>query len=150
MQTLHRQLSVPADRFEVVVEDVTFTVELQCALALCIHDALAEAGALLHLRLIMRGATPVDVTDSTLATELLMLDRCVQALRTSAPTARNLQARIVGHLPAGAASSACAPMLTLMRHFLADVNIAEVAADIGTGPPRKLRFRPCMGALQIS
>jgi chemotaxis receptor (MCP) glutamine deamidase CheD len=150
MNTSHRQLSVPPDRFEVVAEDVVFTVELQSALALCIYDALDEAGALLHLRVIVRGTKPVDVTDTTLATELLLLDRCVQLLRESAPAARNLQAKIVAHLPAGAASeAACDSVLTLVRHFLADVNIEEVSADIGSGAPRTLQFRPSMGWLQI-
>jgi chemotaxis receptor (MCP) glutamine deamidase CheD len=150
MQTPHRQVSVPPDRFEVVADDVVFTVDLQSALALCIYDALDEAGALLHLRFIMRGAKPVDVTDTTLATELLLLDRCVQTLRETAPAARNLQAKIVAHLPAGAASEgACDSVLTLLRHFLADVNIEEVSADIGSGAARALQFRPSMGWLQI-
>jgi chemotaxis receptor (MCP) glutamine deamidase CheD len=150
MKMPHRQVSVPPDRFEVVADDVVFTVELQSALALCIYDALDEAGALLHLRLIMRGAKPVDVTDTTLATELLLLDRCVQTLRETAPAARNLQAKIVAHLPAGAASEgACDSVLTLLRHFLADVNIEEVSADIGSGAARALQFRPSMGWLQI-
>jgi chemotaxis receptor (MCP) glutamine deamidase CheD len=150
MKTPHRQVSVPPDRFEVVADDVVFTVDLQSALALCIYDALDEAGALLHLRFIMRGAQPVDVTDTTLATELLLLDRCVQTLREAAPAARNLQAKIVAHLPAGAESAgACDSVLTLVRHFLTDVNIEEVSADIGSGAPRRLQFRPSMGWLKI-
>jgi chemotaxis receptor (MCP) glutamine deamidase CheD len=150
MKTPHRQVSVPPDHFEVVADDVVFTVDLQSALALCIYDALDEAGALLHLRFIMRGAHPVDVTDTTLATELLLLDRCVQTLRETAPAARNLQAKIVAHLPAGAESAgACDSVLTLVRHFLADVNIEEVSADIGSGAPRTLQFRPSMGWLKI-
>jgi chemotaxis receptor (MCP) glutamine deamidase CheD len=146
----HRQVNVPPDRFEVVADDVVFTVDLQSALALCIYDTLEEAGALLHLRVIMRGAKPVDATDTTLATELLLLDRCVQTLREIAPAARNLQAKIVAHLPAGTASAgACESVLTLVRHFLADVNIEEVSADIGSGAARTLQFRPSMGWLQI-
>jgi chemotaxis receptor (MCP) glutamine deamidase CheD len=150
MKTPHRQVSVPPDRFEVVADDAVFTVDLQSALAVCIYDAVHEAGALLHLRFIMRGAKPVDVTDTTLATELLLLDRCVQSLRETAPAARNLQAKIVAHLPAGAErDGACDSVLTLVRHFLADVNIVEISADISAGAPRLLHFRPSMGWLQI-
>jgi chemotaxis receptor (MCP) glutamine deamidase CheD len=152
METLHRQVSVPPDRFEVVPDDVVFTVELYSALAICIYDAVDEAGALLHLRIITRGVQPTEATDTTLATELLLLDRCVEALREIAPDARALQAKIAAQLPVGAShQQACDSVLTLVRHFLADVDIAEVSADIAASAvPRKLRFRPSMGTLQIS
>ena len=65
---------------------------------MCVYDAKVEAGALLHLRSIVRTAKPIDVTDTTLATELLLLDRCLESLREAAPTARHLQARIVVHV----------------------------------------------------
>lgn len=150
METRHRQVSVPPDRFEVVADDAVFTADLQSALALCIYDAVDEAGALLHLRFITRGALPLDVTDTTLATELLLLDRCVQTLREIAPGARAMQAKIAAHLPEGEIyRRSCDSVLTLVRHFLADVDIVEVSADIAAGAPRTVRFRPSMGSLQI-
>jgi chemotaxis receptor (MCP) glutamine deamidase CheD len=150
METRYRQVSVPPDRFEVTSDDTVFTVDLQSALALCIYDAVDQAGALLHLRVIARGTKPIDVTDTTLATELLLLDRCVQTLREIAPGARALQAKIAAHLPEGElAQRACDSILTLVRDFLADVNIAEVSADVAAGAPRTLRFDPGMGTLQI-
>jgi chemotaxis receptor (MCP) glutamine deamidase CheD len=109
-----------------------------------------EAGALLHLRFITHGTKPADVTDTTLATELLLLDRCVEALREIAPGARHLQAKIAAHLPEGAMpAGACDSVLTLVRHFLADVNIVEISSDVAGGAARTLRFRPSMGSLQI-
>jgi chemotaxis receptor (MCP) glutamine deamidase CheD len=151
MEARHRQVSVPPDRFEVVADDTVFTVSLQSALALCIYDAVDDAGALLHLRLISRGTQPTDATDTTLATELLLLDRCVEALREIAPGARALQAKIAAHLSEEHAQRhACDSMLLLIRHFLADVEIKEVSADVCAGAPRTLRFRPSMGTLQIS
>jgi chemotaxis receptor (MCP) glutamine deamidase CheD len=152
METLHKQVSVPPDRFEVVADDVVFTVDLHSALAICIYDAVDEAGALLHLRVITRGTQPAEATDTTLATELLLLDRCVETLREIAPDARALQAKIAAHLPEGLShKQACDSVLTLVRHFLADVDIAEVSTDVAAGSmPRKLRFRPSMGTLQIS
>jgi len=151
MEMRHRQVSVPPDRFEVVADDAVFTVDLHSALAVCIYDAVDEAGALLHLRVITRGAQPTEATDTTLATELLLLDRCVEALRELAPDARALQAKIAAHRPEGASHQrACDSVLTLVRHFLADVDITEISADVAAGAPRKLRFRPSMGTLQIS
>ena len=150
METRHRQVSVPPDRFEVTADDTVFTVELNSALAVCIYDAVDDAGALLHLRVITRGAKPTDSTDTTLATELLLLDRCVQTLREIAPGARALQAKIAAHLPEDdPAQRAYNSVLTLVRDFLADVNIAQISADATAGAPRTLRFHPSMGTLQI-
>ena len=150
METRHRQVSVPPDPFEVTADDTVFTVDLHSALAICIYDAVDEAGALLHLRVITRGTQPADMTDTTLATELLLLDRCVQTLREIAPGARTLQAKIAAHLPEGDLwQRAYASVLTLVRDFLADVSIAEISADVTAGAPRTLRFHPSMGTLQI-
>jgi len=151
METACRQMSVPPDRFEVVTDDTLFTVVLHSSVAVCIYDAVDEAGALLHLRFITRGSKPADATDTILATELLLVDRCVQSLREIAPLAKNLQAKIAGHLPDDAhPGGAPDSVLSLVRHFLADVNIAEISSDVAGGAPRALRFRPSMGWLQIS
>ena len=83
MKTERRELVVAPDRFEVVSDDVILNADLQSAIAVCIYDAVDESGAMLHLRFIPRGAKPTDVTDTTLATELLLLDRCVEALHVN-------------------------------------------------------------------
>ena len=80
-----REIHVAPDRFEVTAEDALLVTELFSALAVCVHDALEEAGALLHLRCIVRSPRPVDVTDTTLATELLLHDRCLESLSAPAP-----------------------------------------------------------------
>src|SRR3977135_501797 len=95
-----REITVAPDRFEVAADDAILVTELRSAIAVCVHDAVEEAGALLHLRCIVRTPKPVDMTDSTLATELLLLDRCIESMRELAPTARNLQARVVAHMSA--------------------------------------------------
>src|SRR5579872_2784760 len=93
-----REITVAPDRFEVTGEDAVLVTELQSAIAVCVYDAVEEAGALLHLRCLVRSPKPVDMTDTTLATELLLLDRCIESMREVAPAARNLQARVVAHL----------------------------------------------------
>ena len=122
------------------------------ATAVCIYDAVEEAGALLHLRFIIRSAKPADVTDTTLATELLLLDRCIESLREAVPGAKNLQAKIAAHLPENPdAQRACDSVLTLVRHFLDDSGMTVVTSDVAGGADaRVLRFRPSMGWLQIS
>lgn len=141
-----REIHVAPDRFEVTAEDAILTTELHSAVAVCMYDASEEAGALLHLRCIVRASRPVDVTDTTLATELLLVDRCLEALRQAAPAARNLQARIVAHLAESAhARPVCETVMNVVRHYLTDAGVQMLPEDVAAGPVRTLRFRPGMG-----
>ncbi|HUK01932.1 MAG TPA: hypothetical protein VLW26_06600 [Steroidobacteraceae bacterium] len=150
MASTPREIVVAPDRFEIATGDVVLRAELQSAIAVCVYDSVDEAGALLHLRFVLRGNKPTDVTDTTLATELLLLDRCVQSLRESAPSARDLQAKIAAHLPEGSlAMDACEKVLTLVAHYLRDAGASVSPADIQLGSPRRLQFRPSMGWLQL-
>ncbi len=145
-----REILVGSDQFEVVTEDVLLRAQLNCAMAVCVWDTVDEAGALLHLRCVARIGGDPNSTDATLATELLLLDRCVESLRTAAPQARALAARIIVHLPEdSAARAACDSMLVVVGHFMNDIGAELAPMDIGTAEPREVLFRPCMGALQI-
>lgn len=144
------EIVVPPDRYEVVADDTVLTAELHSGIAVCLFDAVEEAGALLHLRCIIRSDKPVDVTDTTLATELLLLDRCIQALRDAAPAGRNLKAKIAAHFQNDAAALAASrSVLSLVAHFLQDAGASALAPDVATGSTRRIYFRPGMGQLQI-
>ena len=146
----NREIIVAPDRFEVTADDATLVTELRSAIAICVHDAVEEAGAMLHLRCIVRSPKPADMTDITLATELLLLDRCVESMRELAPSARDLQARVVAHLADHPrAQETCEIVLTMVEHFLTDAGVRVLPADMAAGEPRSLRFRPSMGWLQI-
>ena len=94
----------------------------------------------------MRSSKPADVTDTTLATELLLLDRCLAALREASPQARHLQARIVVHLSdAPQAAGVCDNMVALVKHYLTDGEVRLLPEDMAAGPVRHLRFRPAWG-----
>ena len=141
-----REIHVAPDRFEVSSGEALLITELSSAIAVCLYDAAEEAGALLHLRCIVKSAKPADVTDTTLATELLLLDRCLQSLREQSPAARDLQARIVVHLAdTPHARVAYNSVIALVKHFLVDAKVTLLPEDIATGQPRRLRFRPNMG-----
>jgi chemotaxis receptor (MCP) glutamine deamidase CheD len=143
------EITVAPDHFEVTAEDAVLITQLQSAIAVCVYDAVEEAGALLHLRCVIRISKPADMTDTTLATELLLLDRCVESMREVAPAARNLQARIFAHLDDHPmAEQVCETALTLVRHFLMDSGVTILPVEVGAGPPRELRFRPSMGWVQ--
>src|ERR1700758_1321799 len=115
------EIIVAPDRFEVTGDDAILVTVLRSAIAVCVYDAVEEAGALLHLRCVVRVSKAADMTDTTLATELLLLDRCIESLREMAPAARNLQARIFAHLDdQPMADQVCDAALTLVQHFLMD------------------------------
>ncbi len=146
---IQREITVAPDRFELAADDAILVTELRSAIAVCLYDAVEEAGALLHLRCIVRTPKPVDLTDTTLATELLLLDRCVESMRELAPGARNLQARVVAHLPdVPQARDTFDAFLTIVEQFLTDAGGRVLPLDIAGGPARHLRFRPSMGWLQ--
>src|ERR1700744_2134853 len=108
MTSTPREIQVGSDQFEVVTQDVLLRARLNCAIAVCVFDTVDEAGALLHLRCVAREGSNPDVTDTPLATEVLLLARCVESLRAAAPQARALKARIVVHMPvASNARAAC-------------------------------------------
>ena len=141
-----REIHVAPDRFELSSGEAQLVTELSSALAVCLYDAAEEAGALLHLRCVVKSSKPVDVTDTTLATELLLLDRCIQSLREQSPAARDLQARIIVHLPDNpVARPAYETVIALVKHFLSDQDVTVLPEDVATGQPRRLRFRPSMG-----
>jgi len=150
MTTAQREVLVAPDHFEIVADDAVLIAELRSAIAVCIYDALEEAGALLHLRFIARNKRPADLTDTTLATELLLLDRCIESLRETTPAARNWQAKLAAHLPEDPeAQKGCDSMLTLVRHYLNDVGLAVSPTDAAPGAARELKFRPSMGSMQL-
>ena len=142
--------TVAPDSFEVLVEEGLLCALLSSAIAVCIHGNVQEVGALLHLRFVVRPGRSADVTDTTLATELLLLDRCLASLRDAAPMARSLRARLVAHVPAAVPRAACEAVLDLIGQFLRDQHIEVDAPDLSQGAPRQLAFRPVMGSLAVS
>ena len=145
----NREITVAPDGFEVTADDAILVAKLHSAIAVCVYDAVEEAGGLLHLRCIVRTPKPVDMTDSTLATELLLLDRCVESMRELTPSARNLQARVVAHLSDHPkAQETCDTVLLMVQHFLMDAGVRVLPVDMAAGNARALRFRPSMGWLQ--
>jgi chemotaxis receptor (MCP) glutamine deamidase CheD len=140
------EIHVAPDRFEISPGQTLLVAELSSAMAICLYDAAEEAGALLHLRCIVNTSKPADVTDTTLATELLLLDRCLQSLREAAPAARALQARIVAHLAeVPQARAVYESAISLVKRYLEDQQVTLLPEDVASGQPRRLRFRPAMG-----
>lgn len=145
-----RIVDVPPDHFEVAEDDVLFTAALDGTLAVCLYDAVEEHGALLHLRFIARGAIQTDVTDRTLASDLLLLDRCVERFRDAMDRGIDVQGKIAASVEAGEPSRLAADaVLALLGEYLNDAGVNIVSREIEHGRTCRLRFRPSMGQLRL-
>jgi len=144
-----RVVDVLPDRYDVVAYDAVLRADLCSAIAVCLYDGVEEAGALVHLR-VVPGEGLADATDSTRASELLLLDRCVATLRAAAPAARNLQARITVALADDHATLATGmDLLDVLAEFFAYAGVQHTAPDVATCEARRVVFRPSMGRIQV-
>jgi chemotaxis receptor (MCP) glutamine deamidase CheD len=145
-----RVVEVLPDRFDVVAHDVVLRADLTSAIAVCLYDSVQEAGALVHLRVVPIHGGLLDATDSTRASELLLLDRCVASLRTVSPAARNLQARIAAALPEDRATlESGSDILDVLAEFFAYAGIQHTTPDVTASAGRRVSFRPWMGQIEI-
>ena len=145
-----RIVDVQPDHFEVTEDDVLLSAVLDGSLAVCFYDAVEEHGALLHLRFIARDSNQAEATDRTLASDLLLLDRCVERFRSAMEHGVDVQGKIAASVWAGeAARLAADAVLALIGEYLIDAGISIVSREIEYGRPVRLLFRPSMGRLRI-
>jgi chemotaxis receptor (MCP) glutamine deamidase CheD len=99
--------------------------DLHGALALCLHDESRGVGGLLHLRFMGGTGRPSDVTDNTLSSVLVVLDRFKRAVLGNSTRSDEIQARILAHaLPPTGVGEPSASLVDLIQADLADGKIA--------------------------
>jgi hypothetical protein len=87
-----------------------------------------------------------ELTDTTLSTDLLLLDRCFVELRKSEPRAQHWQAKVVGQvqdLPG--ARQRFDGVQSFLSAFLNDTNVKLISCDTHVDHVQLLKFRPAMG-----
>jgi chemotaxis receptor (MCP) glutamine deamidase CheD len=143
------EVTVDVDTFIVAREDRLLRARLQGSFALCISDEVHEAGALVHVQAGRPGRTGSnpDLTDNTLSTDLLLLDRCLSELRVAEPRARHWQARFVAHADHEGFDRLSA-LQAFIEAYLEDTGVALTSAVIHDGRPRRLDFRPSLRTLR--
>lgn len=144
------EVQVPVDQFEVARHDVVLCAQLHSSFALCLYDEVQEGGALLHMQIGRPGriADP-ELTDNTLSTNLLLLDRCIAELKLSDPRARHWQAKFVAHADELRGGRELAlGVQSFIEAYLEDVGIGLVSAAVHNDESLRLSFRPAMGQLR--
>lgn len=142
-----QEIRVDPDHFDVVTTDVVLVAQLESTFALCLYDAVLESGALIHLRVGPPGRVQEpDLTDTTLSTDLLLLDRCFIELRKVEPRAQHWQAKVVGQVQdSPGARERFDGVQSFLSAFLSDTNVKLVSCDTHVDHVQLLRFRPAMG-----
>ena len=116
------EIIVQADAFGVSRERTLLVAELTAALAVCVYDETQGVGGLLHLRYVATSNDqPLDLTDNTLSSDLLLMDRFCKELRMVGARKQSWHVRIFGHTPDKAGMDApAATVLDLVKAYFAD------------------------------
>jgi chemotaxis receptor (MCP) glutamine deamidase CheD len=145
------ELIVAPDTYQVSPEPVLMIAELQGALALCLHDESRGVGGLLHLRFVGGTGRPSDVTDNTLSSVLVVLDRFKRGVMGNSTRRDDIQARILAHaLPPTGAGEPSATLVDLLRADLADGKIKCGTQLTRRTEPVRVCFQPFEGRVWIS
>ena len=145
------EVSVAPDMFQVSPEPLLLTAELNGALALCMHDESRRVGGLLHLR--FKGGTgrPSDVTDNTLSSVLVILDRFKRAVAGNTSKRDCVHARIIAHaLPPIDRDEPSASLVDLLKADFADGNITCGTQTVRRQLPVRVCFQPVDGRIWIA
>jgi hypothetical protein len=113
---------IDVDAYRVTRDTAPLSCELEAAVAVCIHDDTQGVGGLLHLRFVPHSqAKPADLTDNTLSSDLLLLDRFCKDLRAEGARKQSWRVRLVGHIPTiNGMETPAATLLDLLRAYFAD------------------------------
>ena len=82
------EVVVAPDTYHVSPEPMLLVADLHGALALCLHDEGRGVGGLLHLKFMGGTGRPSDVTDNTLSSVLVVLDRFKRGVLGNSSQAR--------------------------------------------------------------
>jgi hypothetical protein len=144
------EVMVAPDTYHVSPEPMLLIADLHGALALCLHDEGRGVGGLLHLKFMGGTGRPSDVTDNTLSSVLVVLDRFKRAVLGNAARGDEVQARILAHaLPPTDAGEPSASLVDLIQADLADGKIACGTQTTRRTEAIRVCFQPCEGRVWI-
>ncbi len=125
--------------------------DLQGSLAVCLHDEGRGVGGLLHLCFVGGTGRPSEVSDDTLSSVLVVLDRFKRGVIGNSMRRDDIQARILAHaLPPTDADEPNATLVDLIRADLADGKIGCGTQLTRSNQPVRVCFQPFEGRVWIS
>jgi chemotaxis receptor (MCP) glutamine deamidase CheD len=144
------EVVVAPDTYHVSPEPMLLIAELKGAMALCLHDEGRGVGGLLHLKFMGDTGRPSDVTDNTLSSVLVVLDRFKRAVLGNSVKRDEIQARILAHaLPPTDDREPTASLVDLIQADLADAKISCGSQTMRRTDPLRVCFQPFEGRVWI-
>jgi hypothetical protein len=139
------QLTVQPDAFRVAKGQVLLKCELHAALAACVFDDTQGAGGLIHLRYVAStNGEPPELTDNTLSSDLLLLDRFCKELRRLGARKQSWRVRVFAHVPPQSNAHA-ATVLDLIKAYFGDGRWPPECQELRRESAVMLRFDPREG-----
>jgi len=114
--------NIEVDGYRIGRDVTPLSCELNAAVAVCVHDDTQGVGGLLHLRFVPHSqAKPMDLTDNTLSSDLLLLDRFCKDLRAEGARKQSWRVRLISHIPTtDGLETPAATLLDLLRAYFGD------------------------------
>lgn len=145
------QINVGVDAYH-VCKDASFLIcDLNAAVAVCVHDDTQGVGGMLHLRFIVSSVTkPQDLTDNTLSSDLLLLDRFCKELRAEGARKQSWRVRLISHVPTtDGMHIPAATLFDLLKAYFADSRLPVESKEIRRSGVVQLRFDSREGQVSL-
>ena len=119
------EIFVQHDAYSVTREESLLVAELTGALAICVYDDTQPVAGLLHLRYVaICNDKPLDLTDNTLSSGLLLMDRFCKELRSGGGRKQSWRVSIFGHTPeTPGMEGPAATVIDLAKAYFADARL---------------------------
>ncbi len=146
------EVVVQPDAFRVSKETTPLACELHGALAVCVYDDTQPAGGLLHLRYVaIANDQPIDLTDNTLSSGLLLMDRFCKELRSAGARKQSWRVSIFGHTPDVPGMEApAATVIDLAKAYFADARLPVECKEFNQTPGLLVRLDPSAGRIWVN
>lgn len=143
---------VEADTFRVSRESELLVGELHAALAICVYDDTQGVGGMLHLRYVATSQDrPIDLTDNTLSSDLLLMDRFCKELRGLGARKQSWRVSIFAHVPPQAEmQEPAATVLDLAKAYFADGRLPVECKELQGEQGLTVRLDPREGRIWVS
>lgn len=116
-----KELVVEPDAYRFSRDPVLLVAHLRASLAINLYDDSQGVGGLLHLRYVaMMNGRPMELTDNTLSSSVLLIDRFCKEMKKAGSRAQWWRVRILAHSASPETDEAAATVLDLVRAYFAD------------------------------
>jgi chemotaxis receptor (MCP) glutamine deamidase CheD len=140
---------VRPDEFRVARESVLLSSYLSSAMAVCVHDDTQGVGGMLHLRYVAsEDDKPLELTDNTLSSDLLLLDRFCKELRSLGARKHSWKVQILAHTTSEV-DVAAATVLDLVQAYFSDSRLPVDTRELSRAEGIVVRMDPREGRFWV-